>query len=316
MPCSERTLQKPYGYIYLITNTVNGKVYVGQTKRTLRERWADHRKAYAHQGERYNCPLYRAFRKYGLGAFTLSELEQCSDLDLLNRAEQKWVSHYHSTNSFLGYNATSGGGQGRTPTLETRAKLSASKKKQMESPEARRRVSEGVKKQWEDPIFRQRMTEQLRLRGADPANRKHISETLSRYVAEHPEAYEAVVAYNKSPEGRRRNSESHKALFRRNPEVILPLQEGAQRHRASPAGQVQVLQSMRRARERRKELRGDWVSEEVLCNFVQGLSARAYEVERRAHKGPGPMPCVTSLCEVHGKSFREIRDGSKGRWAR
>jgi predicted GIY-YIG superfamily endonuclease len=31
-----------YGSIYLITNSVNGKVYVGQTTKTLQQRWAGH----------------------------------------------------------------------------------------------------------------------------------------------------------------------------------------------------------------------------------------------------------------------------------
>jgi predicted GIY-YIG superfamily endonuclease len=30
------------GLIYLITNTVNGKRYIGQTVRTLRQRWQQH----------------------------------------------------------------------------------------------------------------------------------------------------------------------------------------------------------------------------------------------------------------------------------
>ena len=32
--------------IYKITNKINGKIYIGQTTRTLKERWADYIKEY------------------------------------------------------------------------------------------------------------------------------------------------------------------------------------------------------------------------------------------------------------------------------
>ena len=31
-------------YVYLITNTLNDKKYIGQTKRNLKERWYEHLK--------------------------------------------------------------------------------------------------------------------------------------------------------------------------------------------------------------------------------------------------------------------------------
>ena len=34
--------KKPYGYIYKVTNTINVKVYIGQTTKTIEERWSKH----------------------------------------------------------------------------------------------------------------------------------------------------------------------------------------------------------------------------------------------------------------------------------
>jgi len=40
MPEAEPTT-KPYGYIYLVTNTHNQKIYVGQTTRPIADRWRE-----------------------------------------------------------------------------------------------------------------------------------------------------------------------------------------------------------------------------------------------------------------------------------
>ena len=34
---------KPFGYIYLISNLVNGKLYIGKTESTINERWYTHK---------------------------------------------------------------------------------------------------------------------------------------------------------------------------------------------------------------------------------------------------------------------------------
>ena len=53
---------KPFGVVYLITNTVNGKVYVGQTINGLSKRWKGHKNDVRNGSQN---PLHRAIRKYG-----------------------------------------------------------------------------------------------------------------------------------------------------------------------------------------------------------------------------------------------------------
>ena len=73
--------------IYLITNLVNGKYYVGQTVMSLRERFNAHA-ASSYRGERW--PLAHAFRKYGRDAFEIQALaevgakEEADNLERLN----------------------------------------------------------------------------------------------------------------------------------------------------------------------------------------------------------------------------------------
>ena len=60
------------GYIYLITNTINDKKYVGQTRQTVEERWKEHK----NDVKRRKTPLYRAMKKYGIDKFNIYTLEK------------------------------------------------------------------------------------------------------------------------------------------------------------------------------------------------------------------------------------------------
>ena len=91
------------GYIYKITNLINGKEYVGQTGLSIEERFKEHIKASQRGVDR---PLYRAFRKYGIDNFIIEELEECS-LNELSEKETFWIQNENSYNN--GYNATLGG---------------------------------------------------------------------------------------------------------------------------------------------------------------------------------------------------------------
>lgn len=93
------------GHIYKITNTINNKVYIGQTIKPLQKRFSQHK-------NNYNKPyfsqlaLYQAFKKYGLDNFTFEEIEQVPQ-DQLDEREKYWISYYDSYNT--GYNSTLGG---------------------------------------------------------------------------------------------------------------------------------------------------------------------------------------------------------------
>lgn len=94
------------GYIYKITNKVNGKVYVGQTNRDIPTRWAEHL-YYSHNPNRgYNSILHSAIRKYGDDSFYVEEIEECST-DQLEERERYWIKAYGSAVS--GYNSSLGG---------------------------------------------------------------------------------------------------------------------------------------------------------------------------------------------------------------
>lgn len=93
--------------IYKITNTVNGKCYIGQSI-NIKQRWKNHKKdAFWEAGPEYEYPLYRAMRKYGFDKFTFEVLETCKQ-DELNQKEIEYISMYNSWGDG-GYNQCEGG---------------------------------------------------------------------------------------------------------------------------------------------------------------------------------------------------------------
>ena len=93
--------------IYKITNSVNGKVYIGQTVKSAKERFREH-KYFATRPDFRHCKyLHNAIAKYGAENFTLEVVEECPK-ELLDEREIYWIDKYDSYNN--GYNLTIGGG--------------------------------------------------------------------------------------------------------------------------------------------------------------------------------------------------------------
>lgn len=93
------------GFIYKITNKLNGKIYIGKTLSTIENRWKEHIKT-AKEERCENRPLYRAMNKYGIENFIIEIIEQCNH-EILSDREIYWINYYNSYGN--GYNATLGG---------------------------------------------------------------------------------------------------------------------------------------------------------------------------------------------------------------
>ena len=92
--------------IYLVENTVNGKLYVGQTTRTLSERWASH---LSYAKSRPSMLLHFAIRKYGAGSFTIEEIDSANSREELDALEQYYIRRFSTCSRDRGYNITPGG---------------------------------------------------------------------------------------------------------------------------------------------------------------------------------------------------------------
>ena len=96
-------------YIYKITNTQNGKSYIGKTVFTLERRFQEHKND-SQKEKNSNRPLYRALHKYGIQNFTCECIEEV-DNTLLSEREQYWIKYFGTYHN--GYNATMGGDGGQ-----------------------------------------------------------------------------------------------------------------------------------------------------------------------------------------------------------
>lgn len=93
-----------YGFIYIVTNNINGKQYVGQTKDTIEIRWnkhLDNAKNFPHKQI-----ITQAIAKYGKENFKIEEVARCPIEDL-NYWEIFYIKKYDTFQN--GYNMTMGG---------------------------------------------------------------------------------------------------------------------------------------------------------------------------------------------------------------
>lgn len=109
------------GFIYKVTNKINGKIYIGQTIQSVKDRWYRHcGKTGLSKGE-MNMAVKRAILKYGKENFIVETIETC-DQNLLNERERYYIQLYNSYKD--GYNCTIGGQDGVKPPKTTEKQAS------------------------------------------------------------------------------------------------------------------------------------------------------------------------------------------------
>jgi len=105
------------GVVYKITNKLNGKMYVGQTTRSIEERFGEH-------ARHKKFLVDKAICKYGRENFLIEVIEECDTREQLNEREIFWIATLNCKVP-NGYNMTDGGEGNLNPSVETRAKMSA-----------------------------------------------------------------------------------------------------------------------------------------------------------------------------------------------
>jgi len=111
--------------VYLVTNLVNGKVYVGKTTFGIRKRWKRHLRD-VNIGSA--LLFHRAIRKHGKESFDISIIANSDSRHAVSHLERLWIIALRSYDPTIGYNMTRGGdgfsgGYRRSP--ETYKKIAA-----------------------------------------------------------------------------------------------------------------------------------------------------------------------------------------------
>jgi group I intron endonuclease len=192
--------------VYLITNKINGKRYIGQTMQTAKARFSKHCSvSSANKG----MPIVRAIQKYGKNNFEMKILCRCNSIEEMNHRESYYIKLLN-TMSPVGYNALPGGlnslhteetkkkiglgniGKhiGKKRTQEVRDRMSRDRKGKRRSPDVAKACSERVRGE-KHPMFGKHHTQESKNKiskssmGRSAANKgKKSSEETKRKISQ------------------------------------------------------------------------------------------------------------------------------------
>jgi len=192
--------------IYIIVNTKNGAIYIGQSQ-DINKRWKTHKRE-LHAGIHKNSYLQRSWNKYSEKLFSFKILEYCQ-VENLNDREQHYINVYMG--KITCYNLVKDvqspmRGRKHTQSTLIKMRLTASKKSQ----EIRKRTSETLMGHVVSEETRRKISDAKK--GKPPHNKgSRLSDEQKRHLSQ---INKGKTAHNKgkspSEESRRKMSESHK----------------------------------------------------------------------------------------------------------
>lgn len=165
--------------VYMHTNKINDKVYVGITNQKPEVRWCNG------NGYRKNQPVfYRAIKKYGWDGFEHIIFAENLTESEANQMEMKLIALYKTNccrykNPEYGYNMTDGGDghRGWIPTEENRINMSNAQKGKKLSEEHKRKISQSEKGKKLSEEHKDKIRQALKGRVFSEETRKKISES-------------------------------------------------------------------------------------------------------------------------------------------
>jgi hypothetical protein len=168
--------------LYMHINKTNGKVYVGQTKKSYCRRWRN--------GKGYSaCSRFaKSIEKYGWDGFEHIPLIEGLSKSESDYFEQFFIEFFDSQNPEFGYNLTAGGDENPMDNLVVRTKYYESMKQMHADPEWQKNHREFLKKLHSDPKWQEKIRE---------ANQKRCKKVLcveTKIV--YDSLKEAVIAVN------------------------------------------------------------------------------------------------------------------------
>ncbi len=162
---------KTYNYIYLITNKLNRKIYIGKHSTNNLE------DGYMGSGKL----IKKAIQKYGIENFTKEYLAFCDTEDKLNQLEKFYIKKYNAREN--GYNLTDGGEGLLNPKSETREKISDALKGKHHSEVTKQKISESLTGN-KHPNFNKHRSEETKMKMSESHKGKKTSEETKQKLSE------------------------------------------------------------------------------------------------------------------------------------
>lgn len=191
---------KPIGFIYLTTNCVNGKIYIGR-----HEFLEDKKRNANYKGS--GTIFKKALKKYGKENFRREILRLCETLHELEVWEYVYIKKYHSQNREIGYNIADGD-------------VNSSEYNPAKLPEVRKKISNTLKKKYKcgeinkEKIRRCGINHPMFGKNHSEESKRKNSESKKRSIAllGHPLSgtHCSLETKKKISEGNKRYAQNHK----------------------------------------------------------------------------------------------------------
>lgn len=169
-------MEKTY-CVYIHTNKINNKVYIGQTCQKPENRWGDSGKKYNR-----NPKFWTAIQKYGWDNFKHEILESNLTLEEANIREQYWIKYYNSVED--GYNIQSGGNN-YIMSQEHKDKISKALTGRKLSEETKEKLSEIAKQRTgeKNPFYGKHHSEESKLKMSESKKGKSLTEEHKQKIS-------------------------------------------------------------------------------------------------------------------------------------
>lgn len=185
-----------YGFVYMIRNKINGKVYIGQTTRTS---FGGRYSSGKWWTQTHNEHLKKSANKYGFENFEVKILLDCFSKQELDEQEKNFILAFNSLDPQKGYNKTVFG-------------LCDEELSVADAMLNKQKISERMKAMHQDPIHRAFIIELLQKNRSDPSWKNKVREGIQKYHEENKIVFAQKNSRAWSPE--RREKARQKMIIR------------------------------------------------------------------------------------------------------